>query len=286
MNRRDCLRTLLPGALLPMLMPAPLHATGLTLLRRLRFTVTFSNPHQRSLPNQRFWCYLPANLPQQQLRQVQVSMPHQIESDPLGHRILALVFDEVAPLAQKVVSVTVELAVDPAVAQSALPDPAAWLHAERFIEVGDARIAAQAAALQRAHQNEGARAIFDWVQNHIRYAGYVADDLGALHALTQGRGDCTEYADLVVALARANRIPARMVGGYVVNGDATPRPQDYHNWAELYLDGRWRVLDAQKGEWLPDPGRYLAFRIYRDVPINHVGLAHRYYMQGELEVKW
>ena len=117
-----------------------------------------------------------------------------------------------------------------------------------------------------------------------QYAGYLADDLGALSALEHRRGDCTEYADLVVALARANGIPARMVGGYVTDRDCGPRPQDYHNWAELYHEGAWRVVDAQKGICLEQGSQYVAFRIYRDAPINAVGLAHRYRLQGELQV--
>lgn len=256
-----------------------------TAMRRLRFTLTLINPHQRALLQQRFWCYLPADLPPaQRLAQVQVSMPHAVETDALGQRILALNFDQVAPLAQKVVAVTALVASQAQPAAGSLADAGAWLKPERFIEASHALIRARAAQLQGATPLQTMRAIYDFVRQHLHYAGYVADDLGALYALTQRSGDCTEYADLVVALARACGIPARMMGGYVTALDTSVRGQDYHNWAEVFLDGDWRVVDAQKEQWLAPRANYIAFRIYRDVAMNAVGLAHRYRMAGDLQV--
>jgi hypothetical protein len=243
--------------------------------RQLRFTLTFSNPLQRALEGASFWCYLPADLPgAQQLRAVTVSAHHTVQADALGHRILSIAFDAFPALGQKVVSLAaiVDFASgrdNPVVAEE-------WLDSERFIESGSDEVRTLAARLRTENTLSTARAIYDWVRQNLHYAGYLADDLGALYALRNGRGDCTEYADLVVALARASGIPARMAGGYVIAQDAAPRPQDYHNWAELYLDGAWRTVDAQKECWLVPAARYVVFRIYRDRPTNNVGSAHRY----------
>lgn len=251
--------------------------------RHLRFNLTFGNRIDRELVDQRFWCYLPASTEHgQRLREVQVSAPYLLQKDPWGHRILELWFDRVPPLAQKVVRVTAVVgfdAADPGQVERGL-----WTTPERFIESDAPQIQALAQQLRRADELAGARAIFDWVRTNMRYAGYLAEDIGALQGLRTLRGDCTEYADLVVALARANGMPARMVGGYVTDRDAAPRPQDYHNWAEIHLGGRWHVVDAQKENWRPASDQYIAFRIYRDAPINPIGLAHRYRVQGELDI--
>ncbi len=211
-------------------------------------------------------------------------MAHHIASDRFGHRILALAFDAVPALKQ--ISVQIKLGVEmaePERAPSALAvDEPDWLSPERHIESDAAPIRQLAAQLKGATQAATARAIYDWLQANMRYAGYLPQDLGALQGLLTLRGDCTEYADLAVALARANGLPARMIGGYVADGDLAPRPQDYHNWAEVYVDGRWLVLDAQKGNDLVQPERYIAYRIYRDLPSNEVGAAHRYRMDGQL----
>ena len=165
-----------------------------------------------------------------------------------------------------------------------LGDSSTWLAAERFIESDDLRIRALASELHRSMKMDTARTIYEWVQSNMTYTGYLAEDLGALQALLHRRGDCTEYADLVVALARANGIPARMIGGYVVDRDLAPRPQDYHNWAEVYLEGAWRLVDAQKGNWLEPVNQYVAYRVYRDAPLNLIGLAHRYRLQWNFKV--
>ena len=87
-------------------------------------------------------------------------------------------------------------------------------------------------------------------------------------------------------MARANGIPARMVGGYNIDNNAVLKATDYHNWAELYVDGAWLLLDTQKGRWLAPPEQYVAFRHYRDQAINPVGLAHRYSQEGKFEVSF
>lgn len=254
-------------------------------LRRLRFTLRFENPYSRSLGRQRFWCYLPMSIAsRQQLRQVDVSMQHRVLDDDLGHRILELTLDTVPPLAQKVVTVSIGIVVGEKPQAEALSQPSVWLSPERFIESDDALVREAAKGLRRDSQEATVRAIYEWVRDHLTYAGYLADDLGARYALENRRGDCTEYADLVVALARANGIPARMVGGYVLTQDAAPRPQDYHNWAEVFLGDGWRVVDAQKRNWLHAMSQYVAYRFYRDTVTNAVGLAHRYRLEGEIQV--
>ena len=143
--------------------------------------------------------------------------------------------------------------------------PARWLRAEPGIEVDAPAIVAAGRGLKADTAVGTANAIYAFVQGRITYAGYVAEDLGALYALEHGRGDCSEYAFLAAALARVNGIPARVLGGFVCDGDCILKDGDYHNWAELWLDGRWQVLDAQKGcvvgDWVR-ASTYLGFHVY------------------------
>lgn len=256
--------------------------------RRLRFNLTFSNPHPYDLTDQVFACYLPADLGAvQRLHKVEASMAHRVETDALGHRILLLTFSQFPRFGQKVVTLNVEVHMEGVAGRAPAVEPGLqqWLGSERFIESDTAPIRTLAASLQERGEHQTVIRIYDWVRGNMKYAGFVPEDRGALDALKTRLGDCTEYAALVVALARAAGLPARMVGGHVVDRDLAPLSQDYHNWAEIYLDGAWRTVDAQKECLFSTPSQYIVFRIYRDVPTNAVGLAHRYRMQGALEVR-
>lgn len=57
-------------------------------------------------------------------------------------------------------------------------------------------------------------------------------------------GDCTEHAVLLAAIARAFRLPARVVSGIVLTEvDGKPRVFG-HAWTEIHRAGRWQRADA------------------------------------------
>jgi transglutaminase-like putative cysteine protease len=72
----------------------------------------------------------------------------------------------------------------------------------------------------------------------------------ALEALHTGRGDCTEFSVLFVALARAAHIPARVAVGvaYWPPGEGF----GWHAWAEIYANGRWLSVDPTWGQPISD----------------------------------
>jgi len=105
---------------------------------------------------------------------------------------------------------------------------------------------------------------YSWVAENIAYAGYIEEDRGALYALRNKRGDCTEYMYLFSALARSQGIPTRGVGGFVIADDAVLKARDFHNWAEVYLDRKWRVVDPQHKKFLQTEPDYIAMRLLFD----------------------
>lgn len=258
-----------------------------TLRRRLRFALRFSNPTPSALGPQAFWCYLPAlSTGTQRLLDVRVSMARTLLSDAASHQILHLSLDGLPAYAQRSVSVAVELELRAEPIPETMRVPMDWLGAERFIEADDPAIRALAKQLQRHGDSDTARAIFDWVRGNLTYAGYLADERGAAQALSDLRGDCTEYADLAAALARACGIPARVVGGFVTDRDATPRASDYHDWTEMYLHGAWRLVDCQKQRWLHPAHEYVAFRLHRGADLNPIGNAQRFRVDGGMVVMY
>jgi transglutaminase-like putative cysteine protease len=131
-------------------------------------------------------------------------------------------------------------AVPPRSARIAPADRKAALAAERFLEVDDPAIRKVAQQLAGKTDRERARAAFERVVDHLSPRGFRGEDFGARAALDDGRGDCTEYADLLIALLRARRIPARYAEGYLTRWSDTAK----HDWVEAWLDGLgWVPLD-------------------------------------------
>lgn len=81
----------------------------------------------------------------------------------------------------------------------------------------------------------------DWIEDRFTYVAGSSDaETGALDSFVERRGVCRDYAHVMIALARAAHIPARMASVYALGVD----PQDFHAVAEIYLAGDWHPVDA------------------------------------------
>ncbi|MEM9377353.1 MAG: sugar-transfer associated ATP-grasp domain-containing protein [Pseudomonadota bacterium] len=79
----------------------------------------------------------------------------------------------------------------------------------------------------------------------------------ALTALRLGRASCNGKGRLFVALARSNGIPARLVGGVIMN-EGSKRTS--HQWLEVLIEGRWVPFDPTNGHFAQLPENFL--RLY------------------------
>lgn len=252
--------------------------------RRIRFSLLLANPTERALKAQAIYCYLPASVPDRQnLISSSVSVPHTVIPDSYGHNVLVMEFLELQAYMRKNVTIDVILNMGTSVSEPKISSQE-WLKSEPFIECDAREIRDIAVDLKRANQFSTAKASFEWIKDNILDSGYLSEDRGALEAVLSGHGDCTEFAYLMVALCRANGVPSRMVGGHVVGSDAILAPYDYHNWAEIYISGYWIVADVQKGFWAPPVSEYLAFRFHSNSISNHIGMKHRFRVDGEAQV--
>lgn len=116
-----------------------------------------------------------------------------------------------------------------------------YTRSERFIECDDSRIQRKAKEITGSTTDpyNASLSVFRWVHKNIKYAGPFAQDFGALWALQNLEGDCTEHAYLFVAMCRSIGIPARCIDGLsnssIVNGGAFLWKQIGHDWAEVFL---------------------------------------------------
>ncbi len=132
----------------------------------------------------------------------------------------------------------------PATPYAALPtDVAPWLLASRYCDpVRFARVLEDDMNLPRGLVADGSTiaAIAGWINGHLTYAQASTSDTTATDTYVERVGICRDYAHLMVALSRAAGVPARFVSSYAWRLD----PPDFHAVAEVWLDGRWHLVDA------------------------------------------
>ena len=147
---------------------------------------------------------------------------------------------------------------------------------EPYIDVESDREQIQALADELAQDQtnpcQTLEALYDYVREHITYNAYEAGDRGAVWALEHGTGDCTEFADALLALSRAAGIPARFLEGVTYrDGGSSDLTQIKHDWLEAYLpDHGWVPLDPTWGRFRNKRDAYFA-RISPDHIIVTVG---------------
>ncbi|HEY6099570.1 MAG TPA: transglutaminase-like domain-containing protein, partial [Anaeromyxobacter sp.] len=99
---------------------------------------------------------------------------------------------------------------------------------------------------------EAARRLSDHVFRTLEKA-YGASHDRASEVLAAGKGDCTEHAVLLVALARALGVPARGVHGLVyARYDDGQHALYWHAWAEIRSGGEWIPMDPTFGQPVAD----------------------------------
>ncbi len=83
-------------------------------------------------------------------------------------------------------------------------------------------------------------AMRDWVAREIVYvSGSSGAETTALDTFAARQGICRDFAHVLIAFCRASGIPARFVSVYAPD----VLPPDFHAVAEVFLDGRWHLVD-------------------------------------------
>lgn len=126
--------------------------------------------------------------------------------------------------------------------QPADSEPNAWLQSDA---PAIRRLAATAVG-GASNDLQRMRRLRLFVSSYITGHGLDVGYASALEVLDSREGDCTEYAVLLAALARAQGIPARVVSGMVyadrfAGGSRLFIP---HEWVQAWVNGHWQSFDA------------------------------------------
>lgn len=123
--------------------------------------------------------------------------------------------------------------------------------ATRWLESDDRRIVALARAARGGSVDLRMRRLVRAVQERLSGAVDYRHFRSAREAFDERAGDCTEFAVLLAAAARAAGMPARLVAGvaYASRFVGTPHAFGPHMWVQVWDGGRWVSYDAGLGRF-------------------------------------
>jgi transglutaminase-like putative cysteine protease len=218
----------------------------------------------------RIWIPLPSSGPHQVIADLRVHGPGKpaIDEEPAHRNRMA--YFEVSEPGGAPISVSVaftatrhENRVDLAAVRALLPDSSLerYLLPDRLAPIDEEiRERAAAATGSRSTALDKARAIFDAVLEHMTYdksgTGWGRGD--AKYACTAGRGNCTDYHALFIAMCRASSIPTRFAMGFSIPADRKEGSiGGYHCWSYFFSpEHGWVPVDASEADKHPDKRDY------------------------------
>jgi len=122
-----------------------------------------------------------------------------------------------------------------------------FLASSRFLDLDDPRVQelAKEGAGDLTDPAKLAVAMERFVHTRLKNKNFSTALATASEVARDLSGDCTEHAVLLAALLREEKIPSRVVIGFVYADSISGFGG--HMWTEAYLNGRWVPLDATLG---------------------------------------
>lgn len=234
--------------------PAP---TNYTRDRYVRYSFTAENTGNAILERGVLWVVVPRKQTATQwLLRVAATESASLTNDVLGNGILKFDLGPLPPYGSKIIAITADLKLadkpQPLNGQSAIHNSESKINSE---------IKTLAEKLKGANAPATARNIYQWVAGNLVYSGFHAGNRGALWALRNRKGDCTESAALFAALCRAEGIPARMLVGFVCPKNMILKPYSLHDWAEFNDGANWVLSDPEQKNFNVRQADYIAFGV-------------------------
>ena len=231
--------------------------------RNIRYSFTLENKTAKPMQNIVFKTYSPVIISSTQ-KLMELNSTHTFTKQPdiYGNQVMEFNIDFIPPYGKKKISITAGLLLSKIVAGTDSKD-ALFVSEQPLIETNSEAIQKLANNL-KSQAGDLQKNIFNWLVDNIEYSGYGMRDKGALYAIQELQGDCTEYAYLNVALNRVLGFKSRAVNGYVVTHDKKLAASGFHTWSEIWLDNGWQVIDAQKKALLENQENYIAMNIVVD----------------------
>jgi len=236
----------------------------------VRQTIDLTNSGDRPPAKQNLWVALIRDVPPyQEVLSMDISPKRYIlSSDEYGNKYAEFDLSDHPAGATIAVEITYQVSVNEIafdLSNCSGESPDEFIQPELHIESANPQIISLAEELAQNKKTpcEQVRAFYDYAGDHLLYT-FNRRSWGAQATFGLMGADCTEYASLVIALSRAQGIPARYYEGllYLENQPAEADEaiaQTEHAWLDAYLPGiGWTALDPTLGRWSVNRSTYFA----------------------------
>ena len=236
----------------------------------VRQTISLANIGNRKPEKQNLWVALIRDVhPYQEVVSREISpKKYSLVTDEYGNQYAEFDLSDHPPGTTIDIEILYEISVkeityDLSNCEGDLPDE--FTQPELHIESGNPQIISLASNLSKGKRTacEQVRAFYDYAGDELVYT-YNRQDWGAQATFGLMGSDCSEYADLAIALNRAEGIPARYYEGLLYleesGGDKDKQiAQTEHAWMDAYLPGiGWTAMDPTMGRWASHREIYFA----------------------------
>ena len=244
---------------------------GYDIPKVVSYSFSVKNSSGTVTKNVDFWTYAPVKLTSfQKVQDLEVSHPYTLLTDDIGNQIIHIHFDYIGPYSEKIINIQSILLMAKAAQYVPISNENIFLSSEAKIQVSHPEIQKVASQYQFESLIDF-ESLYQWVSTYIKALPYVAENMGALYALEERKGDCPEYATLMPAVLRAQGIPARVLGGFIMEDNGLLKSSAYHNWAEFYFDGAWHLADPQMKTFETKAPEYIMMTIISEKIIGPMG---------------
>lgn len=232
--------------------------------KTVRYGFIITNNSSALIDAAKFEVFVPSALtPFQRRDHLEASESFTLITDIVGNQKAVIEINDLPPHGAEQVILTARVSV------TNTPNlPREWLTQERlladetYIESDHLEIKSLSKRIVSANLNDEVRGMHHWVAANIKNVGYIAENRGALYALRKKRGDCSEFAYSIVALARSATMPAVPVAGFMMSGQSgVLKASDYHNWAYIFNDEAWHLSDPMKNSLNESQEEYVSFNL-------------------------
>ncbi len=231
--------------------------------RLISYGYTLSNRQATPVKDVVFTTYAPlAKTPGQHRLSLSANYEFKEITDKDGNHLIEFHFDYIPPYSSRIIELKSMLAFAQEPNYSEQPQSPEHLQSQYLIESDNMLIVEKAIAIKASHSATSVENIYRWVNQNMTSVNHLSDNLGATYAIRNQKGDCTEFATLSAALARANNLPSRVLEGYMLSQSGRLNPIAFHNWAEIYADKHWYLVDAQESVFNKNFHHYVAMRIW------------------------